>query len=31
MAEFKLTYATMSNLPEELHARFDEALEKVKK
>ena len=30
MAEFKLTYATMSNLPEELHARFDEALEKVK-
>lgn len=31
MAEaFKLTYATMFNPPEELHARFDEALEKVK-
>lgn len=27
--EFKLTYATMFNPPEELHARFDEALAKV--
>jgi 1-pyrroline-5-carboxylate dehydrogenase len=26
---FKLTYATMFNPPEELHIRFDEALEKV--
>lgn len=31
MAEkFKLTYATMFNPPEELHQRFDEALEKMK-
>ncbi len=31
MAEiFKLTYATMFNPPEELHTRFEEALEKVK-
>jgi len=32
MAEstFKLTYATMFNPPEELHARFDETLVKVK-
>jgi len=30
MAEFKLTYATMFNPPEELHARFDKALEEVK-
>ena len=30
MAEFKLTYATMFNPPEELHARFDKALEGVK-
>lgn len=28
--EFKLTYATMFNPPEELHNRFDEALAKVK-
>jgi 1-pyrroline-5-carboxylate dehydrogenase len=28
--EFKLTYATMFNPPEELHARFDTALAKVK-
>ena len=27
---FKLTYATMFNPPEELHTRFDEALAKVK-
>jgi 1-pyrroline-5-carboxylate dehydrogenase len=27
---FKLTYATMFNPPEELHAHFDEALEKIK-
>jgi 1-pyrroline-5-carboxylate dehydrogenase len=27
---FKLTYATMFNPPEELHTRFDEALKKVK-
>ena len=26
MADFKLTYATMFNPPEELHTRFDEAL-----
>ena len=31
MDEFKLTYATMFNPPEELHARFDKALEKVRK
>jgi 1-pyrroline-5-carboxylate dehydrogenase len=30
MANFKLTYATMFNPPEELHTRFDEALAKVK-
>lgn len=29
MSEFKLTYATMFNPPEELHARFDAALAKV--
>ncbi len=28
--EFKLTYATMFNPPEELHTRFDQALAKVK-
>ena len=27
---FKLTYSTMFNPPEELHARFEEALVKVK-
>ena len=30
MTDFKLTYATMFNPPEELHARFDAALVKVK-
>jgi 1-pyrroline-5-carboxylate dehydrogenase len=30
MTEFKLTYATMFNPPEELHTRFDAALAKVK-
>lgn len=30
MADFKLTYATMFNPPEELHTRYDEALAKVK-
>jgi 1-pyrroline-5-carboxylate dehydrogenase len=30
MTEFKLTYATMFNPPEELHSRFDTALAKVK-
>ena len=30
MADFKLTYATMFNPPEELHTRFDEGLAKVK-
>ncbi|MEW6718781.1 MAG: aldehyde dehydrogenase family protein [Chloroflexota bacterium] len=30
MADFKLTYATMFNPPEELHTRFDGALKKVK-
>ena len=30
MANFKLTYATMFNPPEELHTRFDEGLAKVK-
>jgi len=30
LSRFKLTYATMFNPPEELHARFDEALAKVK-
>lgn len=28
--QFKLTYATMFNPPEELHLRFDEALQRVK-
>jgi len=28
--QFKLTYATMFNPPEELHARFDSALQKIK-
>ncbi|NOY98663.1 MAG: aldehyde dehydrogenase family protein [Chloroflexi bacterium] len=30
MADFKLTYATMFNPPEELHTRFEEALGKTK-
>jgi 1-pyrroline-5-carboxylate dehydrogenase len=30
MADFKLTYATMFNPPEELHTQFDAALAKVK-
>jgi 1-pyrroline-5-carboxylate dehydrogenase len=30
MADFKLTYATMFNPPEELHTRFDEALADVR-
>lgn len=30
MTNFKLTYATMFNPPEELHTRFDEALAKVR-
>ncbi|MEJ5225740.1 MAG: aldehyde dehydrogenase family protein [Anaerolineales bacterium] len=30
MADFKLTYATMFNPPEELHTHYDEALAKVK-
>ncbi len=30
MTNFKLTYATMFNPPEELHTRFDEALTKVR-
>ncbi len=30
MADFKLTYATMFNPPEELHTRYDEALARVK-
>ncbi|MEW6093447.1 MAG: aldehyde dehydrogenase family protein, partial [Chloroflexota bacterium] len=30
MSDFKLTYATMFNPPEELHTRFDAALAKVK-
>ncbi len=30
MADFKLTYATMFNPPEELHTKYDEALVKVK-
>jgi len=30
MADFKLTYATMFNPPEELHIRFDEALADVR-
>jgi len=31
MADFKLTYATMFNPPEELHKGFDAAVEKLKK
>lgn len=31
MADFKLTYATMFNPPEELHAGFDKAVENLKK
>jgi 1-pyrroline-5-carboxylate dehydrogenase len=31
MADFKLTYATMFNPPEELHAGFDKAVDKLKK
>lgn len=31
MADFKLTYATMHNPPEELHTRFEEALTRVNK
>ena len=30
MSDFKLTYATMFDPPEELHTRFEEALVKVK-
>ena len=30
MADFKLTYATMFNPPEELHSGFDKAVEKIK-
>lgn len=30
MADFKLTYATMFNPPEELHTGFDQAVEKLK-
>lgn len=30
MSDFKLTYATMFNPPEELHTRFDAAIKKVK-
>ena len=30
MSDFKLTYATMFNPPEELHARFDDALAAVR-
>jgi len=30
MDEFKLTYATMFDPPEEIHTRFDKALERVK-
>jgi len=30
MTDFKLTYATMFNPPEELHTRFDASVEKVK-
>ncbi|NCT22303.1 L-glutamate gamma-semialdehyde dehydrogenase, partial [bacterium] len=30
MVDFKLTYATMFNPPEELHTRFEAALAKVK-
>lgn len=31
MADFKLTYATMFNPPDELHTGFDKAVEKLKK
>ncbi len=31
MADFKLTYATMFNPPEDLHTGFDQAVEKLKK
>jgi len=31
MADFKLTYATMFNPPEELHTGFDKAVEKLRK
>jgi len=31
MADFKLTYATMFNPPEELHTGFDQAVERLKK
>lgn len=31
MSDFKLTYATMFNPPEELHSGFDKAVEKLKK
>ena len=31
MADFKLTYATMFNPPEELHSGFDKAVETLKK
>ena len=31
MADFKLTYATMFNPPEELHTGFDKAVEALKK
>jgi 1-pyrroline-5-carboxylate dehydrogenase len=30
MTDFKLTYATMFNPPEELHLKYDAALQKVK-
>ena len=30
MSQFKLTYATMFNPPEELHTRFEEALAKIR-
>jgi 1-pyrroline-5-carboxylate dehydrogenase len=30
MSDFKLTYATMFNPPEELHTQYDQALERVK-
>lgn len=30
MSDFKLTYSTMFNPPEELHAHYDEALSKIK-
>ena len=31
MADFKLTYATMFNPPDELHTGFDKAVEALKK